>query len=118
MAWTQLFFAALFEVAWAIGITFTDGFTKLWPSLGVVVATLASFALLALALRRIALGTAYAVWSGIGAAGTALCGALLLGEPLTFWRVVSLCAIIAGVLGLKLLHDPTPTPAPAKVEPS
>ncbi len=108
MAWAQLFIAALFEVAWAVGITFTEGFTRLWPSIGVVVATIASFALLGLSLRRISLGTAYAVWSGLGAAGTAFFGAVLLDEPLTFWRVVSLCAIIAGVLGLKLLHEPPP----------
>ncbi len=107
VAWIQLVLAALFEVAWAIGISFTEGFTRAWPSLGVVVATIASFALLARALKSIPLGTAYAVWSGLGAAGTAVCGAILLGEPLTVGRVASLCAIIGGVLGLRLLHEPS-----------
>lgn len=122
MAWIQLFIAALFEVAWAVGITFTEGFTKVWPSIAVVVATIMSFALLARALRRIELGTAYAVWTGIGAAGTATLGVILLNEPLTLARVISLCAIIAGVLGLKFLHEPDPPraqewkQAPTKVE--
>ncbi len=130
MAWIELFIASLFEIAWAVGITFTEGFTKVWPSIGVVVATILSFAFLARALRCIALGTAYAVWSGIGAAGTAILGVILLHEPLTLARVISLLAIIIGVLGLKFLHEPerpsgrTPSQRPgrtreqAKVEPN
>lgn len=106
MAWIQLIGASLFEIAWAVSIGFTAGFTRVWPSLGVIAAMIASFALLALAIRRIPLGTAYAVWSGLGASGTAVCGVLFLGEPLTLWRFVSLCAIIAGVLGLKFLQEP------------
>lgn len=84
----------------------TDGFTQLWPSIGVVVAMVISFILLACAIRHIPLGTAYAVWAGIGAAGAAICGVILYDEPTSLWRVLSLCAIVAGVLGLKLLHEP------------
>lgn len=84
----------------------TDGFTQLWPSIGVVVAMIISFVFFGIAIRHIPLGTAYAVWAGIGAAGAAICGVILYGEPTSLWRVLSLCAIVAGVLGLKLLHEP------------
>ncbi|MSR45035.1 MAG: multidrug efflux SMR transporter [Phycisphaerales bacterium] len=106
MSWIQLFLASLFEIAWAVAMKHTDGFTKLWPSMGVIAAMIASFVLLALAIRRIPLGTAYAVWAGIGAAGTACFGIAFLDESASVWRIVSLGAIIAGVLGLRLLHDP------------
>ena len=82
----------------------TDGFTQLWPSIGVASAMIISFILLACAIRHIPLGTAYAVWAGIGAAGAAIYGVILYDEPTSLWRVLSLCAIVAGVLGLKLLH--------------
>lgn len=106
MPWIQLFFAAFFEIVWAVAMKYTEGFTQLWPSVGVVAAMIISFVLLAKSIRHIPLGTAYAVWSGIGAAGTAIFGVVLLGEPASLWRIVSLCAIVAGVLGLKLLHKP------------
>ena len=82
----------------------TDGFTQLWPSIGVASAMVISFIFLGIAIRHIPLGTAYAVWAGIGAAGAAICGVILYDEPTSLWRVLSLCAIVAGVLGLKLLH--------------
>ncbi len=106
MSWFYLLCAGVFEIVWAVAIMHTDGFTQLWPSIGVVVVMIISFVLLAFAIRHIPLGTAYAVWSGIGAAGAAICGVILYGEPTSLWRVLSLCAIVAGVLGLKFLHEP------------
>ena len=104
MSWIYLLCAGVFEIVWAVAMKHTDGFTQLWPSIGVVVAMVISFILLACAIRHIPLGTAYAVWAGIGAAGAAICGVILYDEPTSLWRVLSLCAIVAGVLGLKLLH--------------
>ena len=104
MSWLYLLCAGVFEIVWAVAMKHTDGFTQLWPSIGVVVAMVISFILLACAIRHIPLGTAYAVWAGIGAAGAAICGVILYDEPTSLWRVLSLCAIVAGVLGLKLLH--------------
>src|SRR6188768_2228741 len=80
MAWTYLFIAGLLEIGWAIGLKYTDGFSRLWPSVGTVVCMIASFGFLAVALKAIPVGTGYAVWTGIGAAGTALLGIVLLGE--------------------------------------
>lgn len=105
MPWIQLFAAGVFEIVWAVAMPYTEGFTVLWPSLGVVAAMIVSFVLLSLAIRKIPLGTGYAVWSGIGAAGVAALGIAMFGEPATLVRVASLCAIVAGVLGLRLLHD-------------
>ena len=104
MSWIYLLCAGVFEIVWAVTMKHTDGFTQLWPSIGVVSAMIISFILLACAIRHIPLGTAYAVWAGIGAAGAAICGVILYDEPTSLWRVLSLCAIVAGVLGLKLLH--------------
>jgi quaternary ammonium compound-resistance protein SugE len=104
MSWIYLLCAGVFEIVWAVTMKHTDGFTQLWPSIGVASAMIISFILLACAIRHIPLGTAYAVWAGIGAAGAAICGVILYDEPTSLWRVLSLCAIIAGVLGLKLLH--------------
>ncbi len=104
MSWIYLLCAGVFEIVWAVAMKHTDGFTQLWPSIGVIIAMSISFVLLGFALRHIPLGTAYAVWAGIGAAGAAICGVIFYGEPATLWRVLSLCAIVAGVLGLKLLH--------------
>jgi quaternary ammonium compound-resistance protein SugE len=101
MHWTFLLLAAAFEIAWAVGLKFTDGFTRWWPSAGVIVALLASVALLALAARGLPIGTAYAVWTGIGAAGTAVAGILLFGESAAAGRLVCLVLIVAGVVGLK-----------------
>ena len=101
MAWTYLFIAGLLEIGWAIGLKYTDGFSRLWPSVGTVVCMIASFGFLAVALKAIPVGTGYAVWTGIGAAGTALLGIVLLGESKDLARLVCICLIIAGVIGLK-----------------
>jgi quaternary ammonium compound-resistance protein SugE len=105
MAWTYLVIAGFFEVGWAIGLKYTQGFSRLWPSVATVGAMMASFALLAQSLKTIPVGTAYAVWTGIGAAGTALLGMLLLGESRETLRILCLILIVAGVVGLKLLSS-------------
>jgi quaternary ammonium compound-resistance protein SugE len=102
MSWTILFLAGLFEVAWAVGLKYTEGFTRLWPSVGTVVAMAVSFYLLAVAMRTLPLGTAYAVWVGVGAVGTAILGIVLFNEPANAGRLVSLGLILAGIIGLKL----------------
>lgn len=102
MAWVYLFAAAVFEIAWAIGLKYSQGFTRLWPSVFTVVTMVLSFTLLALAVRTIPVGTGYAIWTGIGAVGTAALGILLFAEPLTPGRVICLLLIVAGVIGLKL----------------
>jgi len=103
MHWTLLFVAALFEIVWAVGLKFTDGFTRLWPTAGVGGAMLVSTALLALAARALPIGTAYAVWTGIGAAGTALAGIFLFHENASPARLACLALIVSGVIGLKFL---------------
>ncbi len=108
MAWIVLFVAGLFEIGWAVGLKYTEGFTKLWPTVGTGVSLLMSMALLGWAVKTLPLGTAYAVWTGIGAVGTALFGIFVLKEPATAARLVCLCLIVAGILGLKLF---TPTTA-------
>jgi quaternary ammonium compound-resistance protein SugE len=100
-AWTWLVIAGVLEVGWAIGLKYTDGWTRLWPSIGTLVLLSASMYCLATAARTLPMGTAYAVWTGIGAAGTAVLGMALLGEPRTAWRVASLALILLGVVGLK-----------------
>ena len=102
MNWLILFVAGLFEVAWAIGLKYTDGFTRLWPSIGTVLAMVGSVVLLGIAMKTLPVGTAYAVWVGIGAVGTAILGMVLLGEAANAGRIVSLALIVAGVVGLKL----------------
>lgn len=101
MHWTLLFIAAALEIVWAIGLKYIDGFTRLWPSVGVIAAMAASLGLLALAARGLPIGTAYAVWTGIGAAGTAIAGIFLFGESAAMGRIVCLVLIVAGVVGLK-----------------
>lgn len=101
MAWTYLLVAALFEICWAIGLKYTQGFTKLWPSVLTIAAMVVSLFFLALAVRTIPVGTGYAVWTGIGAVGTATLGIILFAEPLTAWRIVCLLLIVSGVVGLK-----------------
>lgn len=103
MAWTYLLIAGILEIVWAIGLKYTQGFTRPWPSVGTVLAMVASMTLLGLAVRDLPVGTAYAVWTGIGAAGTAILGIVLLDEPATVLRLVCIVLIVAGVLGLKLL---------------
>ncbi|MGD9944749.1 MAG: quaternary ammonium compound efflux SMR transporter SugE [Burkholderiaceae bacterium] len=102
-AWLLLLLAGALEIVWALGLKYSDGFSRLWPSVVVVVAAAASFWLLALAMRVLPAGTAYAVWTGIGAAGTALLGIWLLGEPATALRLACIGLIVAGVLGLKFV---------------
>jgi len=102
MAWLQLTLAGLLEVVWALGIKRTEGFTRLWPSLYTLAAMGLSFYLLARAVRTLPIGTAYAVWVGIGAVGTALFGMLFLGEPRALLRIGSVALIVAGVVGLRL----------------
>ncbi len=102
MSWILLLLASLFEIAWAVGLKYTEGFTRLWPSMATVACLLASVILLGLATRSLPLGTAYAVWTGIGAAGTVLCGVLLLGDPASVTRLLCVALILAGVIGLKM----------------
>ena len=102
MAWIYLFVAGILEIAWAIGLKYTEGFSRLWPSVVTIGAMIASFGLLAQALKTIPVGTGYAVWTGIGAAGTAIIGMLFLGESREVLRIVCIVLIVAGVLGLKL----------------
>lgn len=102
MAWMLLLVAGFFEIVWATLLKFTDGFTKVWPSIGTVVAMGISMVCLAFALRAIPMGTAYAVWTGIGAVGTVILGIVLFDEPKNAVRLVCLAMIIAGIAGLKL----------------
>ena len=102
MAWVLLFFAGLFEIGWAIGLKYTEGFSRLVPSVLTVAAMAISFYLLSAALRTLPVGTAYAVWTGIGAVGTAILGIVLFGEPATAARLTCIALIVAGILGLKI----------------
>ena len=102
MAWLSLFIAGLFEVGWAIGLKYTDGFTRLWPTVWTVAAMIVSLALLGLSLRTLPVGTAYAVWVGIGAVGVAVAGIVLLGEPLSALRVLFMLLLVGSLVGLKL----------------
>jgi len=102
MDWAMLAVAGLFEVAWAVGLKYTEGFSRWWPSVGTALAMVVSVVLLALAMRTLPVGTAYAVWTGIGAVGTALLGIALFGEPATFARLGCIALIVAGIVGLKL----------------
>jgi quaternary ammonium compound-resistance protein SugE len=103
MDWILLAVAGLFEIGWAIGLKYTEGFTRLWPSVWTVASMVVSIALLGLALKTIPIGTGYAVWTGIGAAGTAILGIILFAEPATALRLGSIGLIVAGILGLKLV---------------
>lgn len=102
MNWTILLVAGLFEVVWAVGLKYTEGFTKLWPSIGTAAAMLISIVLLGLAMKELPVGTAYAVWVGVGAVGTAIVGMALLGDPVNAGRVAGLLMIVGGVVVLKL----------------
>src|SRR5687768_7703871 len=102
MAWLYLFVAGLLEVAWAVGLKYTEGFTRLWPSVWTLAALALSMLLLAAAVRTLPLGTAYAVWTGIGAVGTALLGIILFGESASAARLACIGLILAGLVGLKL----------------
>ena len=102
MPWIILFIAGLFEIGWAIGLKYTEGFTRLWPSVGTLAAMVVSVLLLGLAMRTLPVGTAYAVWTGIGAVGTVILGIVLFAEPATVARLFCLGLILAGIVGLKL----------------
>ena len=102
MAWLILIVAGLFEIGWAIGLKYTEGFTRPWPTVATVLAMIISMGLLGLAMKTLPVGTAYAVWVGVGAVGTALLGIVLFGDPASAGRLVSLALIFAGIVGLKL----------------
>jgi len=102
MNWFILIVAGLFEIGWAVGLKYTEGFTRLGPSLWTIAAMIVSLGLLGIALKSLPVGTAYAIWVGVGAAGTAIAGMILFGEALSVARVASLLLIVAGIVGLKL----------------
>jgi quaternary ammonium compound-resistance protein SugE len=102
MPWILLLLAGLFEVGWAIGLKYTEGFSRFWPTLGTVLAMVMSLGLLGVAMKSLPVGTAYAAWVGVGAVGTAILGMVLLGEPVSTGRVLSLGLVVAGIIGLKL----------------
>ncbi len=102
MAWVYVVVAGVFEIVWITGLKYTDGFTRLWPSVGTVAAIIVSMVCLALAVRVIPIGTAYAVWTGIGAAGAVIMGMILFNEPRDMARVLFIVLIVLGVVGLKL----------------
>ena len=103
MHWMYLFIAGLFEISWALGLKFTHGFTHIIPSILTIIGMIASFYFLALALKHLPLGTAYAIWTGIGTIGTVVFGIILFKEPVTVMRLVCIALIISGITGLKLL---------------
>lgn len=103
MAWAMLFVAGLLEIGWAIGLKYTDGFTRLVPSVLTIASMIASVILLGLSLKTLPVGTAYAMWTGIGTVGTALLGIWLMGEPATALRLACIGLIVAGIVGLKVV---------------
>lgn len=102
MSWLLLIVAGLLEVGWAVGLKYTEGFSRFWPSVWTLLAMLLSISLLGLAMRDLPVGTAYAVWTGIGAVGTVIVGIYLLGDPATAGRLISIGLILLGIIGLKL----------------
>ena len=103
MAWVILFVAGLCEIGWAVGLKYTDGFTRLWPTVFTVTSMVVSMGLLGVALKTLPVGSAYAIWTGIGAVGTVILGIVLFKEPATVARLLCVGLIVAGILGLKLL---------------
>ncbi|MGY0557284.1 MULTISPECIES: quaternary ammonium compound efflux SMR transporter SugE [unclassified Lysobacter] len=102
MAWIILLLAGLFEIVWAIGLKYTEGFTRLWPTVGTLTAMAISVGMLGIAMKSLPVGTAYAIWVGVGAVGTVILGVVLFDEPVNALRVGSILLIIAGLIGLKL----------------
>ncbi len=107
MQWIVLFIAGLFEVAWAIGLKYTEGFSKLWPSVFTIVCMIISMGLLANAVKHLPIGTAYAIWTGIGAVGTAILGIILFNESKELVRIFFILLIVIGIVGLKLFSSQT-----------
>ncbi|WP_011580322.1 MULTISPECIES: quaternary ammonium compound efflux SMR transporter SugE [Chelativorans] len=103
MAWFALFAAGLFEVGWAVGLKYTDGFTRLWPTVWTILSMIVSLGLLGIALRTLPLGTAYAIWTGVGTIGTVILGIMLFGESAEAIRLACIGLIVAGIIGLKLV---------------
>ncbi|MFT6928051.1 MAG: quaternary ammonium compound-resistance protein SugE [Psychromonas sp.] len=103
MAWVLLVIAGLFETGWAIGLKYTEGFTRLWPSIGTILAMIISLWLLGIALKSLPVGTAYSIWVGIGAVGTVILGIVLFEDPATVGRLLSVAFIVIGIIGLKLV---------------
>jgi quaternary ammonium compound-resistance protein SugE len=101
MAWIYLLIAGLFEIGWAVGLKYTDGFTKIWPSVITIATMILSFYFLSTAVKTIPIGTAYAIWTGIGAVGTAILGIILFGESKEFMRMLFILLIVVGIVGLK-----------------
>ena len=104
MNWVMLIIAGIFEIGWAVGLKYTEGFSRLWPTVGTVTAMVISLVLLGIAVKTLPVGTAYAVWVGIGTIGTAILGMMLFGEPASMLRLASLGLILMGIAGLKLAH--------------
>jgi|SRR5690625_92439 len=104
MPWLILFIAGLFEIGWAIGLKYTEGFTKLWPSLFTIASMVISFYLLGIALRSLPLGTAYAIWTGIGTTGTVIAGLILFNEPVSALKFLFVGLILTGIFGLRAIH--------------
>ncbi|MDX3773071.1 quaternary ammonium compound efflux SMR transporter SugE [Chromatiaceae bacterium AAb-1] len=102
MTWFILLLAGLFEVAWAIGLKYTEGFSRLWPTVGTLGAMIISIGLLGIAMKTLPVGTAYAIWTGIGAIGTVIMGVWLMNDPVSAPRIISIMLILAGIIGLKL----------------
>ncbi|MDJ0864380.1 MAG: quaternary ammonium compound efflux SMR transporter SugE [Gammaproteobacteria bacterium] len=102
MAWVILVLAGLFETGWAIGLKYTEGFSRLWPTVWTILAMIVSLWLLGIAMKSLPVGTAYAIWVGVGAVGTVILGIVLLGDPANAGRLISIAFIIAGIIGLKL----------------
>ena len=105
MAWAVLLIAGIFEIGWAVGLKYTEGFSRLYPSVATAAAMVISLVLLGLAIRDLPLGTAYAIWTGIGTAGTAILGIILFGESASMLRLACIGLIVAGIVGLKLVTD-------------
>jgi len=107
MSWIYLFIAGLFEIGWAVGLKYTAGFTKLWPSVITIIGMILSFYFLSNAIKTIPIGTAYAIWTGIGAVGTAILGMILFGESKELIRIFFIFLIVVGIVGLKIFsNDP------------
>ena len=111
MAWLILTIAGLFEVGWAVGLKYTEGFTRLWPTLGTIASMVVSLFLLGVAMKSLPVGSAYEIWVGVGAVGTVLLGILLFGESANPARMISVALIVVGIVGLKL-STPTEPPTP------